>query len=106
MMKGGRVEGKNLRRLKASKPFLHKNSTALYDYRHFTAFSADSVQLKKPSVGPKGLIGSPCHGAPWDLLFSAAVEAFFHFFRHGFAAVPTDIIGALCTCFDAFLDFL
>jgi hypothetical protein len=22
----------------------------------------DSVHLKKPSVGPKGLIGPPCHG--------------------------------------------
>jgi hypothetical protein len=33
-----------------------------YDYRRFAAFSADSVHLKKPSGGPKGLIGPPCHG--------------------------------------------
>jgi hypothetical protein len=67
--KGRMVEGEKLRilkmRLKASKPFLHENSNALYDYRHFAAFSADSVHLKKPSGGPKGLIGPPCHGAPW-----------------------------------------
>jgi hypothetical protein len=30
--------------------------------RHFDAFAADSVHLKKPSGGPKGLIGPPCHG--------------------------------------------
>jgi hypothetical protein len=53
-----------LRRLKASKPFLHANFNALYNRRHFAAFTADSVLLKKPSVGPKGLIGPPCHGAP------------------------------------------
>jgi hypothetical protein len=63
-MKGGMLEGKNLRRLKALKPFLHTSSDALYDYRHFAVFSAGSVHLKKPSVGPKGLIGPPCHGAP------------------------------------------
>jgi acyl-CoA synthetase (AMP-forming)/AMP-acid ligase II len=55
--------GKKFRRLKASKPFLQKNSNALYDVQHFEAFSADSVHLKKPSVGPKGLIGPPCHGS-------------------------------------------
>jgi acyl-CoA synthetase (AMP-forming)/AMP-acid ligase II len=49
--------------LKASKPFLHENSNTLYDHQHFDAFSAESVQLKKPSGGPKGLIGPPCHGA-------------------------------------------
>jgi acyl-CoA synthetase (AMP-forming)/AMP-acid ligase II len=54
--------GKKFRRLRASKPFLQKNSNALYDDQHFEAFSADSVHLKKPSVGPKGLIGPPCHG--------------------------------------------
>jgi hypothetical protein len=66
-MKGRRVEGEKVRssktRLKASKPFLNENSEALYDYRHFAAFSADSVHLKKASGGPKGLIGPPCHGA-------------------------------------------
>jgi hypothetical protein len=56
-------EGKKVRRLKASKPFLHDNSNALYDTQHFAAFSANSIHLKKPSGGPKGLIGPPCHGA-------------------------------------------
>ena len=50
--------------MKASIPFLHTNSSKLYDIRYLTAFSADSIHLKKPSVGPKGLIGPPCHGAP------------------------------------------
>jgi hypothetical protein len=71
-MKGGRVEGEKVRnskkRLKASKPFLHANSNALYDCRHFAAFSADSVHLKKPSGGPKGLIGPPCHGVRFFLV--------------------------------------
>jgi hypothetical protein len=52
-----------LRSLKASKPGLDENSNALYDFRHFDAFSDESVHLKKPSGGPKGLIGPPCHGA-------------------------------------------
>ena len=52
------------RRLKASKPDLQENSNASYDFRHVDVFSADSVHLKKPSGGPKGLIGPPCHGAP------------------------------------------
>jgi hypothetical protein len=67
-MKGRRVEGEKVRslkmRLKASIPVLKGNSKTLYYIRHFTAFSADSVHLKKPSVGPKGLIGPPCHGTP------------------------------------------
>jgi len=63
-MKDGRVEGKKVRRLKASIPLLRTNSSVLYSIQHFTAFSAVSVQLKKPSGGPKGLIGPPCHGAP------------------------------------------
>jgi MoaA/NifB/PqqE/SkfB family radical SAM enzyme len=49
-------------RLKASKPFWHENSNALDDHRHFAEISADSVHLKKPPGGPKGLIGPPCHG--------------------------------------------
>jgi hypothetical protein len=65
-MKGGRVEGEKVgsskMRLKASKPFLYTDSNELYNNRHFDAFSADSVHLKNPSVGPKGLIGPPCHG--------------------------------------------
>ena len=56
---------RELRRLKASKPLLYANSNEGYNIRYFDAFSADSVHLKKPSGGPKGLIGPPCHGAPW-----------------------------------------
>jgi hypothetical protein len=41
----------------------NENSNALYDFKQFTAFFSDSVQSKKPSGGPKGLIGPPCHGA-------------------------------------------
>jgi hypothetical protein len=51
-----------LRGLKASKPGLQANSYELYIIRHPDAFAADSVQSKKPSGGPKGLIGPPCHG--------------------------------------------
>jgi hypothetical protein len=58
-----RLEDKRLRRLKVSKPIFHANSNALYDFRHFAASTAESVHLKKPSGGPKGLIGPPCHGA-------------------------------------------
>jgi hypothetical protein len=50
------------RRLKASIPLLHANSNESYNIRHFAAFSAGLIHLKKPSVGPKGLIGPPCHG--------------------------------------------
>jgi hypothetical protein len=50
------------RRMKASIPFLYANSNELYDIRPFDAFVAGSIQLKKPSGGPKGLIGPPCHG--------------------------------------------
>jgi uncharacterized radical SAM superfamily protein len=66
-MKGRRVEGEKVRssrvRLKASKPFMPANSYELSNIRHFAAFAAGTVHLKKPSVGPKGLIGPPCHGA-------------------------------------------
>jgi hypothetical protein len=51
-------------KLKASIPGLQTNSYEMYDIRHFVAFSADSVHLKKPSRWPKALIGPPCHGAP------------------------------------------
>jgi len=51
-----------IRRLKASIPYVHTNSNRLYYILHFAAFSAGSIQLKKPSGGPKGLIGPPCHG--------------------------------------------
>jgi hypothetical protein len=64
-----RAEGEKIRsskrRLKASKPCVPANSHELYKIRHFDAFAASTVHLKKPSVGPKGLIGPPCHGAPW-----------------------------------------
>jgi hypothetical protein len=53
-----------IKRLKASKPCLHTNPNASYDFQRFTAFSADSVHQKKPSRWPKALIGPPCHGAP------------------------------------------
>jgi hypothetical protein len=41
-------------RLKASIPFLHANSIALYDFQQFSAISADSIHLKKPSRWPEG----------------------------------------------------
>jgi len=51
-----------LRSLKASIPGLQANSNAVYDCRHYDAIAAGTAHLKKPSVGPKGLIGPPCHG--------------------------------------------
>jgi amino acid adenylation domain-containing protein len=63
-LKGRRVEGEKVRRLKASIPLLQRNTNELYNTRHFDGFAADSAHLKKPSGGPKGLIGPPCHGAP------------------------------------------
>ena len=68
-MKSRRVEGKKVRRLKASIPLLQTNSNDLYNIRHFDVFAADSVHLKKPSGGPKGLIGPPCHGAAGGNLY-------------------------------------
>jgi hypothetical protein len=50
------------RRLKASIPGVQTTFYRLYNILHIVAFTAASVQLKKPSVGPKGLIGPPCHG--------------------------------------------
>jgi hypothetical protein len=65
--KGRRVEGEKLRRLKrglkASTPGVQTTFIESHNIQHFTAFSDDSVQSKKPSGGPKGLIGPPCHGA-------------------------------------------
>jgi hypothetical protein len=63
--------GRLKRRLKASIPYVHTNSNKLYDIRHIDVFAADSVQLKKPSGGPKGLIGLPCHGIDknWYMLY-------------------------------------
>ena len=65
--KDRRVEGDMLSskmRLKASKPCVPANSHELSNIRHFDEFAVGTVHLKKPSVGPKGLIGPPCHGAP------------------------------------------
>jgi hypothetical protein len=50
------------RRLKALIPLLYTNFNVLSNIQHFDAFVANSIHLKKPSVGPKGLIGPPCHG--------------------------------------------
>jgi hypothetical protein len=67
-MKGGRIENEKVRsakmRLKASIPFSYANYNDLYNIGHFYALTTGSIHLKKPSVGPKGLIGPPCHGAP------------------------------------------
>jgi hypothetical protein len=57
-------EVSKLRSLKASIPGLQATFYQLHDVRYFDAFAAGSVHLKKPSGGPKGLIGPPCHGAP------------------------------------------
>jgi hypothetical protein len=50
------------RRLKASIPSVQATLHQLHNIRYFDAFAAGSVQLKKPSGGPTGLIGPPCHG--------------------------------------------
>jgi hypothetical protein len=50
------------RRLKASIPSMQATFHQLHDIRNFDAFTACSIHLKKPSGGPKGLIGPPCHG--------------------------------------------
>ena len=66
--KARRLEGEKVRtskvRLKASKQYTSTNFHELNNIRHSNAFTVDTVHLKKPSVGPKGLIGTPCHGAP------------------------------------------
>jgi hypothetical protein len=64
--KGRRVEGEKFKKEIEGFDTLFVNKfQILYYMRNFTAFSDASVHLKKPSGGPKGLIGSPCHGAPW-----------------------------------------
>jgi hypothetical protein len=91
-MKGGRVEGEKVRtskvRLKASKQSLSTNSHELNNIRHFNEFATGSVHLKKPSVGPKGLIGPPCHGAPGrrrqkNKIFIAILFYFVYKFSYG-----------------------
>ena len=56
-------KNQKLRRLKASIPFMYTNSDKLYNIRHFAELPAGMIHLKKPSGGPKGLLGPPCHGA-------------------------------------------
>jgi amino acid adenylation domain-containing protein len=60
------ISGVGLGRGYLNKPVLtaERYGHELYNNRHFDAFTADTVHLKKPSVGPKGLIGPSCHGAP------------------------------------------
>ena len=50
------------RRLKASIPCVQTTSSKSNKIRPFDATTAGSIHLKKPSGGPKGLIGPPCHG--------------------------------------------
>jgi hypothetical protein len=50
--------------MKASKPFVSANSYELYNMQHLDAIAAAPIQSKKPSVGPKGLIGPPL-SMPW-----------------------------------------
>jgi hypothetical protein len=64
-------------RLKASKPCVSANSHELSSNRHFDAFAADTIHLKKPSVGPKGLIGPPCHGAPGPRKNFLLIKSFY-----------------------------
>jgi hypothetical protein len=66
-MKGRRVEGKKLRRLKASKPGAQTTFFESHNIQNFAAFSDNAVQSKKPSGGPKGLIGPPL-SMPWGLV--------------------------------------
>jgi len=66
--KGIRIEGEKIEsskmRLKASIPWCKQIPIKLSYIQHFGAFAAGTLHLKKPLVGPKGLIGPPCHGAP------------------------------------------
>jgi hypothetical protein len=55
-------------RLKASIPGVQATSHQLHYIRHNDPFTAGSVHLKKPSGGPKGLIGPPCHGVSYKKL--------------------------------------
>ena len=66
-LKGGEdfmCNGPHVLGLKASIPSVQATFHQLNDIRHFDIFAVGSVHLKKPSGGPKGLIGPPCHGAP------------------------------------------
>jgi hypothetical protein len=54
------------RRLKASIPGVQATFHQLHYIRYFDTFAAGAVHLKKPSGGPKGLIGPPCHGVIYE----------------------------------------
>jgi hypothetical protein len=46
-----------------------------HNIRHIDAFANVSVHLKKPSGGPKGLIGPPCHGVILKAVFMVGAVA-------------------------------
>jgi hypothetical protein len=50
-------------KLKASIPFLNATSEVFYDIITLLHLDTVLIHLKKPSGGPKGLIGPPYHGA-------------------------------------------
>ncbi len=50
------------RRLKASTPCMQANLHELDFNEHVVSLAAAAIQSKKPLVGPKALIGLPCHG--------------------------------------------
>jgi hypothetical protein len=52
------------RKLKASIPDVQATFYQLLYIRHFDAFAAGAIHLKKTSGGPKGLIGPPL-SMPW-----------------------------------------
>ena len=68
-MKGGRVEGEKMMENYKLQNTNYKQSTCLKKGRcrmhklQITNKGKQDTIVKKPS-GPKGLIGSPCHGAP------------------------------------------
>jgi hypothetical protein len=53
-----------LRRSKASKPYVHTNSNRLYEIPGFAAFPVASVRLKKPSVA-RSAYWPPMPWGPW-----------------------------------------
>ena len=68
--------------LKGSIPRVLATFHQLQDIRNFAVFTANLVHLKKPSGRPKGLIGHPCHGAPW-LPEAKVMTGFFNFVGYG-----------------------
>jgi hypothetical protein len=55
--------------LKASIPGVQATFHQLHHIRHFNAFAAVSVQLKKPSGGPKGLSVPHAMGLTFHFFF-------------------------------------